>query len=552
MKNELISPKVLAHYDPREKLVLACDASMYGLSAILSHKYKDGTERPIAYGSKKIPKTEISRAIIDKEASAIVFGFLKFYDFVYGREIILRTDHKPLEFIFGPKRGIPLTAASRLQRWAYFLSGFRYKIEYIKSEDNGNCDALSRLPVDDDTDIFGADFTPVYFVKSDIGVIGWQKVLLETKRDLVLSKIMRFCTLGWPSNAAELSDEERKYASKRNEIAVEDNCLFWGCRIIIPEVLRGELLDDLHASHLGIVKIKAMARSYMWWPNIDSDIENVVKSCKICTEEQKAPPHAPLTPWPWPEKSWDRVHADFLGPFYGDMYLVVVDAYSKWPEIVNFRNNTNAHRMIEVFDKLFARFGLPKHIVTDNGPQFRSAEFDNFLKSSGVEHSFSPPYYPATNGAAENFVGIFKNKVLKIVKGGESVDKAINKFMFDYRSTPHCTTGKSPALLFFKRELRTRFDALRPNLRDKVYEKQRSQIENSSHSRNVQLNVGDQIMIDNHGTSGNKRIPAEIIKDLSPSTFKVKTESGAITKRHTNQIVKQVRRSARIANRQQM
>lgn len=92
VKNELISPKVLAHYDPHEKLVLACDASMYGLSAILSHKYKDGTERPIAYASKKIPEKEISRAIIDKEASAIVFGFKKCYDFVYGREVILRTD----------------------------------------------------------------------------------------------------------------------------------------------------------------------------------------------------------------------------------------------------------------------------------------------------------------------------------------------------------------------------------------------------------------------------------------------------------------------------
>lgn len=123
--------------------------------------------------------------------------------------------------------------------------------------------------------------------------------------------------------------------------------------------------------------------------------------------------------------------------------------------------------------------------------------------------------------------------------------------MFDYRSSIHCTTGKSPALLFLKRELRTRFDALRPDIRDKVHEKQQSQIEDSSHSRNVQLNVGDQIMIDNHGTSGEKRVPAEIVSALSPSTFKVKTESGAIAKRHANQIVKQVRRSARIANRRQ-
>ena len=93
---------------------------------------------------------------------------MTFYDFVYGHNIILRADHKPLEVIFGPKRGIPLTAASRLQRWAYFLSGFRYRIETVKSEQNGNCNALSRLPINDSTDVFCSDFTPTYFVKENI------------------------------------------------------------------------------------------------------------------------------------------------------------------------------------------------------------------------------------------------------------------------------------------------------------------------------------------------------------------------------------------------
>ena len=125
---------MLAHYDPDEQIVLTVDALYYGLSAILSHRYKDGTERPIAFSSKKIPEKELHRAINDKEASAIVFGFMKFYDYVYGRKIILRTDHKPLETIFGPKRGIPVTAPSRLQRWAYMLWGFQYDIEWVKSE----------------------------------------------------------------------------------------------------------------------------------------------------------------------------------------------------------------------------------------------------------------------------------------------------------------------------------------------------------------------------------------------------------------------------------
>lgn len=131
VKNELISPRVLANYDPNEQLVLACDASKYGLSAILSHKYKDGTEKPIAYASKKIANKELNRTILDKEAMAIIFGFKRFYQFIFGKEIILKTDNQPLQFILGPRKGIPATANARLQRWAYYLSGFRYKVEYM-------------------------------------------------------------------------------------------------------------------------------------------------------------------------------------------------------------------------------------------------------------------------------------------------------------------------------------------------------------------------------------------------------------------------------------
>lgn len=93
------------------------------------------------------------------------------------------------------------------------------------------------------------------------------------------------------------------------------------------------------------------------------------------------------------------------------MYLIIIDAHSKCPEIINFKNNTKSHRLIEECSTLFSRFGLPLHIVLDNGPQFRSAIFKDYLKRNGVHYSFSPSYHPATNGAAENFVQTFKDKV---------------------------------------------------------------------------------------------------------------------------------------------
>lgn len=115
VKNELISPRVLAHYDRKETLLLACDASDYGISAILSHKYADGSERPIAFASKRIAKKELNRTILDKEAMAIVFGFKRFFQYVFGKTIILRTDNKALQYILGPRKGIPVTADNRLQ-----------------------------------------------------------------------------------------------------------------------------------------------------------------------------------------------------------------------------------------------------------------------------------------------------------------------------------------------------------------------------------------------------------------------------------------------------
>ena len=449
LKNELISPRVLANFDPKEQIVLACDASDYDLSAILSHLYRDKGEKPIAYASKKIAKCELKRSIIDKEAMAIVFGFKQFFQFVFGKDIILRTDNKPLQLILGPRKGIPVTADNRLQRWAYFLSGFRYRIEHIKSEANANCDAVSRLPVEEDTVVDDTDFVNICYFKEGSSTFDSSMLEIESKKDETIKNVRNYITSEWTSFNA-LCNEEKLYYKKRFELTAEYGCLFWGLRACIPETMRPSILKELHASHLGIVKIKMYARSYVWWPSLNGIIEDIVKNCKTCTIERKSPAKTPLTTWPWPTRLWNRIHCDFAGPFFGNIYLIVIDAHSKWPEIINFKSNTKAYKLVEEFKKLITRFGLPLHCVTDGGPQFRSFEFREFLKRYGIYHSFSPPYHPATNGAAEIFVQTFKDKVTKIVKGGETLETAINMFLIDYRNISHCTTGVSPSYLMYK------------------------------------------------------------------------------------------------------
>ena len=155
------------------------------------------------------------RAIIDKEAAAIVFGFKRFYDYIFGKEIILRTDHEPLKRIIGPNIEIPLTAASRLQGWSYFLSGFKYTVETIRSKDNGNCNALSRrLPIEEyDTDIFDTDFAPINYIKNEFDTLDSKIVAEEIQTCEVLGKVISYVRYGWPGSE-KLSDEEKNIIRK--------------------------------------------------------------------------------------------------------------------------------------------------------------------------------------------------------------------------------------------------------------------------------------------------------------------------------------------------
>ena len=123
-KEKLSQAPILAHFDPAVPLRLAGDASAYGIGAVLSHLYHDGTERPIAYASRTLTSSERNYTQLEKEALSLVFGIKKFHPYIYGREFQLLTDHKPLTTILGPKAGIPSLAAARLQRWALLLSSY--------------------------------------------------------------------------------------------------------------------------------------------------------------------------------------------------------------------------------------------------------------------------------------------------------------------------------------------------------------------------------------------------------------------------------------------
>ena len=227
--------------------------------------FKNGSECPIAYVSRTLSSSERNYAQIEKEALALVFGVLKFHQYIYGRRFTLVTDHKPLLSILGPKTGIPSLAAARMQRWSFLLSAYQYDIIFKPTASHCNADGLSRLPQEPapHTD------TPTEVSLFNIGQIhnlpvSASQVQSATKGDLILSKVYKFIRDGWPNH---LEDSElQPYWGVRTELSLEGECILRGIRVVVPLKLRKQVLQELHSSHPGIQRMKLLARSHVWWP----------------------------------------------------------------------------------------------------------------------------------------------------------------------------------------------------------------------------------------------------------------------------------------------
>lgn len=185
----------------------------------------------------------------------------------------------------------------------------------------------------------------------------------------------------------------------------------WEYRAVIPSSLRENLLLELHGNHLGIVKMKSLARSSFWWPGIDREIEQILVLF-VMSQDQFHQKQSYTTGIFQTNKPWILcVHAEFFGPIGNKMYLIVIDSYSKFIEVVPMFNNITSSDTIKQMRKIFARYSLPLYFVIHNGPQWTSNKFAIFMSNNGVHHLLTAPFHPATKGAAENSVKSVKNCV---------------------------------------------------------------------------------------------------------------------------------------------
>uniref|UniRef100_A0A3P9K9H2 Gypsy retrotransposon integrase-like protein 1 n=1 Tax=Oryzias latipes TaxID=8090 RepID=A0A3P9K9H2_ORYLA len=434
---------VLAYFDPQKELRLQVDASKSGLGAVMLQEGK-----PVAYASKSLNKTEQNYAQIEKELYAVLFGCKRFHEYIYGRKVVVESDHKPLESIIKK----PLAAAPpQLQRMILQLQRYDISITHLPGKDIPVADTLSRkaIPYEDQTLNEGME-AQVHAVMSNVAVS--DKRLTEIKEvtsmDPQLTTLKKVILDGWPETRSSCPHNIQEYWNYRDEISEFDGILFKGEKIIIPQALRKAMIDRIHSSHMGIEKSKSRARDILFWPQMGKQIEEAVMTCHICQERRSSNPRELLMSHAIPERPWQVIGTDLFSWNSRD-YIVIVDYLSRYFELERLYSCTSA-AVIAKLKAAMARHGIPEIVISDNGPCYRSKEFSQFAESWGFTHTTTSPHYPQSNGLAEKTVQTAK----RILDKARAEGKDSYLSLLEYRNTP-VDNLHSPAQLLMSRRLRS-------------------------------------------------------------------------------------------------
>ena len=315
------------------------------------------------------------------------------------------------------------------------------------------------------------------------------------------------------------------YTRRWLELSLHRDCVLWGNRVVIPTELRQEVLKLLHQNHPGMTVMKAVARSYIRWPGMDTNIEEIVRTCNLCQQTRNLPEKEKGNSWEPTDTAWERIHVDIAGPCNGGKYfLIVVDSFSKWLEVKRLKNITSEEVIIKLRG-MFATFGLPMSVVSDCGSQFVSEEIKRWYEINGIRGIAVAPGHPSSNGQAERMVQITK-KNLELLQEGD-LDTRLARMLFKQHTTPTTSTGKSPAELMFQRKLRTALSALHPSSTNRAYQTKEPR---------RQFNVGDTVFAINLRDRGDKWLSGKVIEKKGFNVYIIQLTGGQMIVRHIDQI----------------
>ena len=409
---------------------------------------QQGRLKPIAFASRTLTPRERIYATNERETLACVWACEHWTMYLLGRRFTLITDHKALTSILSQHGEGRKT--HKFDRWRLQLADFDYDIQHRPGVENIIPDMLSRLP-------------QLYQPIRSIGSSGFSvKRLAEaTACDKILVEVIKAVNSNkWPKKHNHITP----YFTVRNCLAINNGCLLKSDKIVVPEALRRPLLIVAHKGHPGIVRAKTKLRETYWWPAMSHDIESFVRRCNGCMTSDKSRPKGriPTDPIPKPSRPWEKIAIDVTGPFHTASFrnrfiVVAIDYYSGFPELL-LSESHEAKRIITWLSELFARYGNPEVIVTDNAPEFTSEHFLEFLKGRDIQHHRTPVYHPQTNGKVEAFNRTIKFHAQTFAHNPIDFKTGMEELLERFRAERPSPEVLSPSELMFGRRPRLAFE----------------------------------------------------------------------------------------------
>ena len=590
-KEEIISSVTegVKHFDVERWTCLATDWSRQGIGFFLMQKWCDCSHlhpkccnngwKLVLAGGRFTKPAESRYSPVEGEMLGVVEGLHKAKHFILGCEkLIVAVDHKPLLGLLNDKSLADIDNPRLLMLKEKTL-WFSFQVVWVPGRSNSGPDFMSRVKNEttkearvicilgspkgnieascDDVRVNEVDIIDSVVASIEaIEAITFEKVKQEVQKDQEMLRLIDAITN--LSDYDNFPDYLSDYSKLREHLSVVDGVPMYGRRLIIPSNLRKSVLECLHSAHQCPVKMNDRARHSVYWPGITSDIENVRKACIYCNKNSPSQPMMPPLPLASPDYPYQMVVADYF-TVKSKTWLVVADRFSGWLSLFYHPKEASATDLIKNLKDYFTTFGIASHFSSDGGPQFLSSQFQQFLKSWGIEHRTSSSYFPKSNLRSETAVKSAKRIVMDNSKldGSPDMDK-IARAVMQHRNTPDSEYGISPAQLVFGRPIRD-FLPVKPGdfsprevwidnrekrelaMRKRVM---RGQEKWTEHTRDLPaLSPGSRVLIQNQYGAGKaaKRWDKSglVLEDLGYNKYRVKVDgSGRVTDRN-RQFLKQ-------------
>ena len=458
VKECLSKPPVLANFDPSKETRLETDASrLNGLGFMLLQNH-DGQWKLVLCGSRFLADVETRYSMIELEALAIKYAMKKCHLYLYGLpkfEVV--TDHRPLLPIFNSYHLSQVENAKIQGIKSSLQSRYQFTLTWRASKDHAIADCLSRAPVDDpstdDVDqvrSINAILKGVYESNEAQGDIKTEEMISVASIDPDYQALIKEIKKDF-KNLSKAPAFVQQFKAISHELSTENGLIFFGDRLVVPQAKRKEVLQSLHAAHLGITRTKQRARLAVYWPGITNDIVQMIERCNECQTHQASQGKEPQSEDAKPTRPFECVSTDLFS-LNGRSYLICADRYSGYVYVKEFEPDPSSKEVTIALLEMWQHSGYPISVRSDNGPQFNSHVFRKFLARKGVKWNPSTPHFPSSNGHAEANVKKVKTALIKL--GCSSEDERFIEAIMEIRNTPN-DSGFSPNQIVFGDNIRT-------------------------------------------------------------------------------------------------